>query len=193
MLKMREYSPLVGVELRTMWDAARITDAARFVSPVARIKSMMGAYAKVEAACGVPWWFVAVVHIREADGDFRAHLHNGDSLRARTVHVPAGRPKSGKPPFAWHESAIDALTMPGKHLDRISDWNIGRALWELERYNGLGYRLYHNTVPSPYLWAGTHFYVAGKYVADGKWSATARDKQPGCAGLLKVLAPRDLA
>jgi len=187
MIKTKEYSAAVGKELEAMWSNARITNPALFKEPVEKIKRMAGAYAKVEVACGVPWWFVAVVHIRESNGNFSKHLHNGDPLTKRTVQVPAGRPKAGKPPFPWHESAVDALTMPGKSLDKITDWNIGRVLWELERYNGLGYRLYHPSVPSPYLWSGTQFYTQGKYVADGKWSATAKDKQPGCVGLLKTL------
>src|SRR5688572_29442538 len=59
---------------------------------------------------GTPWFFVAVIHNMEASLDFDTHLHNGDPLTARTVQVPAGRPKSGMPPFTWEESASDALS-----------------------------------------------------------------------------------
>lgn len=100
------------------------------------------------------------------------------------MNVPAGRPLAGKPPFTWEESAADAVRMKG--FDKVEDWSVPRALWLLEKYNGLGYRLYHG-MASPYLWAGTNHYSRGKYVGDGKFSAVAVSKQAGAAGILQQL------
>jgi lysozyme family protein len=65
---------------------------------------------------------VAVIHQMECSGDFTKHLHNGDTLKARTVQVPTGRPLTGKPPFTWEQSATDALTMLG--INKWQDWTI---------------------------------------------------------------------
>jgi hypothetical protein len=107
-------------------------------------------------------------------------------LKARTVHVPAGRPKTGKPPFTWEQSAIDALR--GRGLGAWKDWSVPGTLYQLEAYNGFGYRDHHPTVPSPYLWSFSNHYTRGKYVADGRFSPTAVSQQVGAALLLKRLA-----
>lgn len=143
-------------------------------------------YESVAASIGSPAHLVALIHALEADLDFSRHLHNGDPLSARTVHVPAGRPATGKPPFTWEVSALDALTMHG--LDHWSDWSVPGLAYVLERYNGWGYRRFHPHVPSPYLWSFTTVYARGKYVADGSFSIAAVSKQPGAMALLKWLA-----
>ena len=43
---------------------------------------------------------------------------------------------------------------------------------------------------SPYLWSFSEHSDRGKYVADGRWSATAVSRQPGAAVLLRRLAER---
>lgn len=68
-------------------------------------------------------------------------------------------------------------------------WTMERVLYESESYNGFGYR--NRGVPSAYLWSGTNRYTSGKYVADGKWSATAVDKQMGIAALFRAIARAD--
>lgn len=143
-------------------------------------------YAAVSVRQGVPWAFVAAVHQLESGGDFRRHLHNGDPLSARTVRVPAGRPRHGAPPFTWEESAADALAL--KRLGGNTDWSLAGLLYQLERYNGWGYRRYHPHVLSPYLWSGSVHYERGKYVADGRWSESAVSRQIGAAVLLRRLA-----
>ena len=40
----------------------------------------------------------------------------------------------------------------------------------------------------PYVWSGTDQYVRAKYIADGVFSASAVDKQLGCAGLIMAMA-----
>jgi hypothetical protein len=128
---------------------------------------------------------VALIHNLEARGDFTRHLHNGDPLTARTVQVPAGRPRSGSPPFTWEESAVDALEYDG--LTRVTDWSIEHLAFLFEGFNGWGYRLYHPHVKSPYLWSYSNHYTQGKYVGDGQWSETAVSRQCGAMVLLKRL------
>lgn len=142
-------------------------------------------YEAVAAATGVPWAVIGVIHAREADCDFRCHLHNGDPLTARTHHVPAGRPANGEPPFTWEESAADALA-----YDKITslgpDWGVAAALYAAERINGFGYRQKIG-IRSPYLWAGTTHQQRGKYVADGRYDYQHMDTQPGVAALLLAI------
>src|SRR6187551_3650645 len=142
-------------------------------------------YEKVGRAVGVPWYVVGIIHSLEAGCDFKRHLHNGDPLTARTVRVPAGRPKTGRPPFTWEQSAIDALRLRG--LGAWKDWSVPGTLYQLEGYNGFGYRDHHPNVPSPYLWSFSTHYTRGKYVADGRFSASAVSQQVGAALLLKQL------
>jgi lysozyme family protein len=147
-------------------------------------------YEAAAAASGVPWHFIAVVHNMESSQSFKGHLHNGDPLTARTVQVPRGYPKSGNPPFTWEESAADALAL--KSLGKNTDWSLAGTLYELERYNGFGYRLYHPHVLSPYLWGFSNHYTSGKYVADGTWSDTAKTAQCGAAVLLRRMSEKNL-
>lgn len=144
-------------------------------------------YEDVQNATGIPWMVVACIHSLEASLSFKGHLHNGDSLSARTVHVPNGRPVTGTPPFSWKDSAIDALTM--KRSNEVGEWSIAASLYYLEAYNGWGYRTGsgRNTTPksrSPYLWSYTNHYQKGKYVADGHFDSEAVSKQVGAAAIL---------
>jgi len=147
-------------------------------------------YEAVDDALGIPWYFIAAIHNLESSRRFTRHLHNGDPLTARTRHVPAGRPRQGKPPFSWEESAVDALKF--KYLNRIKDWKLPRLLYEMERYNGWGYRSYHPHVLSPYLWGFSTHYSRGKYVADGRWSDTAVSRQCGGGSLIRRLEERQV-
>lgn len=161
-------------------------EAKNVEATVARLMAGKARYASVEGMLGVPWAFVAVIHSMESGVDFKRHLHNGDPLSARTKNVPAGRPKGGRPPFTWEASAADALTL--KRLGKETDWSLAGTLYQLERYNGWGYRLYHPHVRSPYLWSYSSHYQSGKYVADGRWSESAVSRQCGAAVLLRRLA-----
>src|SRR5688572_19382175 len=78
---------------------------------IARFNTNAQRYREAGDPLGIPWFFIAVIHSMEASLDFSRHLHNGDPLTARTFQVPAGRPKSGMPPFTWEESASDALSL----------------------------------------------------------------------------------
>ena len=152
---------------------------------LAMIRKSKGRYENVGEQTGVPWYFIAVIHGLEASFNFRAHLHNGDyPLSSRTRQVPAGRPTKWLPPSDWESSAKDALRLLG--FTGQKDWSLERTLYRLEAYNGFGYRGYG--VPTPYLWSFSNHYDRGKYVADGKFSYTARSQQCGAAVMLKMLA-----
>lgn len=153
------------------------------------ISGKNGRYKAVQKATGVPWFVVGVIHQLECGGKFDKHLHNGDTLAKRTTHVPKGRPKAGAPPFTWKDSAVDALTM--HDLDKVEDWSAERICYELERYNGFGYRQYHSSVLTPYLWSGTNHYARGKYESDGQWNGTLVSGQSGAMAILKVVAEKD--
>lgn len=137
---------------------------------------------------GIPWYFVAVIHYMEGGLDFKTHLHNGDPLNQRTVHVPKGRPVDGNPPFTWAESATDALTMEG--FPAWKDWSIPGILYSLERYNGTGYR--SKGINTPYLWSYSNNYTSGKYTDDGVYDPNAVSKQCGAAVILKRMVDKQL-
>lgn len=145
-------------------------------------------YEAVAARVDVPWYFIGTIHALEASFNFRAHLHNGDfPLSTRTRQVPAGRPLRWLPPSDWESSAIDAMRLMG--FAGQSDWSLERTLHRLEAYNGFGYR--RLGVPTPYLWSFSGHYDRGKFVADGRFSSTARSQQCGAAVMLKLLAGED--
>jgi lysozyme family protein len=155
---------------------------------VDRLLAHKTTYKTVADEVNAPWFFVGVIHNMESSLNFECHLHNGDSLGKRTHHVPKNRPAKGNPPFTWEESAIDALQL--RRIDRVDDWSLGRLLYELEGYNGWGYRKFHQHVKSPYLWSFSNHYTRGKYVRDGTWSDTAVSAQCGAAVLVKRLEQR---
>src|SRR5262249_48824149 len=146
-------------------------------------------YKAVETETGVPWYVIGLIHLMEAGGNFACHLHNGDSLSGRTVQVPKGRPKDGTPPFTWKDSAIDAIRYDG--LDKVEDWSIERICFELEKFNGWGYRNNHPEVLSPYLWSGTNHYARGKYVKDRQWDPAAVSGQSGAMAIFKAATELD--
>ena len=179
--------PFAGLapEYAALWAAMKINPHKEDdVDAAARmIIRSRARYEKVAADSGVPWYVIGVIHKMEGNCNFQTHLHNGDSLKARTRQVPAGRPATGKPPFTWECSACDALAM--KNLSEVTDWSIERIAYELENYNGWGYRRYHAETLSPYLWSYSNHYRSGKYIADGKWSSSAISSQGGALPILK--------
>jgi lysozyme family protein len=176
-----------------LWNRASVRpDSAAAVTAVAqKIIANKARYQAVEAKTGVPWFMIGPIHNRESSLRFNAHLHCGDPLTARTVHVPKGRPKAAPAngvAYTWEESAIDALSMPPHDLAKVKNWSLERILYETEKYNGWGYLGKGN---SPYLWAGTSEYHGGKYVADHVYDRNAWDRQLGCVALLKRLSEFD--
>jgi lysozyme family protein len=153
-----------------------------------RIQSNQSRYQRAGEGVGVPWFFVGAVHCLESSLSFTKHLHNGDPLTARTVQVPKGRPVQWNPPNDWESSADDALRM--RKLQLVTDWSIPGILFQLEGYNGFGYRRLHPEVLTPYLWSYSSHYTSGKYVADGTFDPDAVSKQCGCAVLLRRLSEK---
>jgi lysozyme family protein len=148
-----------------------------------------GEYRVAVDGVGVPWQFAAILHRLESSGDFRTHLHNGDPLSSKTTHVPKGRPKEGAGPFTWAVSARDAILF--KRLDKVAFWNAPRALYEFEKWNGFGYRLYHPETLSPYLWGGSNHYKGGKYASDGRYLSSTMSRQIGAALYLRRFMEKD--
>ncbi|QAA81070.1 hypothetical protein EI546_04710 [Aequorivita sp. H23M31] len=166
----------------------RLDKLAIVENNVNKILDAKSRYEKAAEFSSIPWYFVGIIHSMEAGQNFSRHIHNGDPLTQRTTHVPSGRPSAGNPPFTWEESAMDALKY--HNLDKVDDWSLPRILYEFERYNGWGYRLYHPHVYSPYLWSASNHYKSGKYIADGTWSETAVSQQIGAVVLLRRLVER---
>lgn len=166
--------------IRTAW-------VERVKGAIARLESARDRYAAVAEAVNpkMPWWFVGVIHGLEASFDWNSHLHNGDSLKGRTVNVPSGRPLHAHQGagYSWEESAIDALTL--KEYDKSQYWDDAAILWRLEGYNGFGYR--PKKINTPYLWSGTNHYEKGKFVADGRYDPNASSEQVGAAAIMLML------
>lgn len=159
-----------------------VTGDSSVLSEIAeRALSNIASYQSVEARVGIPWWVIACIHFRESSQNFSCHIHNGDPLTERTVHVPKDRPIQGEPPFSWVDSAVDAF----ENFWRPPTWDYGGALDFMERYNGLGYK--RMGVPSPYLWDFTDAYTSGLFVADGKFDPYKKESRPGCASIMKTL------
>jgi lysozyme family protein len=168
-----------------LWESCRINPqrAGEVAWHLDRLRRGRLRYQEVSERTRAPWWFIGIVHALEASFSFAGHLHNGDPLTRRTVQVPRGRPLQWNPPSDWVSSAVDAITFDG-HAG-LSDWGIAETLFRLEGYNGFGYR--PRGINSPYLWSFANHYTAGKFVADGRFSATAVSKQCGAAVMLKAL------
>jgi lysozyme family protein len=163
------------------------TQAKTLATAVERIKANQDQYKKVMQRTGVPWPIVGIIHSLEADCNLKLHLHNGNPLTARTRDEPSGRPPTGAPPFDWVDSAVDALTMPNHFLDTVRSWPVERIAYELEKYNGFGYRLQNTGVNTPYLWSFTNQYTKGKFIADHVFNPNKKSDQAGAMALLKVL------
>jgi lysozyme family protein len=181
--------PKLKEEYSLMFSNIKIRDIALVKKTVDEIIKNKEIYQKVGIA---PWYWIGCIHYRESTLNFNKHLHNGDSLKKRTVNEPSGRPLSEPTTiggYAWEVSAKDALQL--KQLNKWTDWSIEGLLYQAERYNGFGYRLYKSN-NSPYLWSGTDNWKSGKYLQDGKYSATATKDQLGVAPLLFEMKSRNI-
>jgi len=176
------FNETVKNDYNTLFDTLKITKFDQEINSYkARIEAGKSRYEIVSKATGIPWYVIGIIHALECSLSFKQHLHNGDPLTARTVQVPAGRPKVGNPPFDWEYSAIDALKYDG--LDTWKDWSVEGTLYKFETFNGTGYR--NKGINSPYLWSGSQHYTKGKYGSDGKYDPNLVSKQVGAAVLLK--------
>lgn len=172
-------------EYATNWTRLRIRveRVQGFNALAKKLKTRIPRYKPVSDATGVPMALIAVLHEREASGDFSTYLGNGQPWNRRTTIVPIG-----VGPFAsFEDGAIDAIRRQGLH--KVLEWSIERALFEAERWNGFGYR--NRGLRSPYLWGGTNLQQPGKFVRDGLFDPNVTDTQPGCAPMLYALFALD--
>ena len=142
-------------------------------------------YEAVATKVNLPAVLIAALHWRESTGNFDTYLHQGDPLGKAAVHWPTDIPIFHK----WEDAAVHALnskkTVQGLFSVTGDTTDLVALASYAEYYNGLGY--YFKSKPSPYVWAGTDQYTSGKYVADGKYSATATDKQLGVAMMIQSI------
>ena len=190
---MPPFTPQLQSEYQRLFDTCSIRPEknSEVDSILTKILKGRSSYEAIEKKLNIPWYFIGIIHCMEGSCNFKVHLHNGDPLNAKTVQVPAGRPKNGNPPFTWEVSAEDALIM--KKFDSESDWSIPAMLFRLEGYNGFGYRKQTINIPTPYLWSFSNHYSKGKFVADGNFSSSAVSKQCGAAVLLRRFFEKQLA
>ncbi|MBW4648945.1 MAG: hypothetical protein KME06_09605 [Kastovskya adunca ATA6-11-RM4] len=173
-----EYEQMFAeIKIRSNW-------IGRIQSTCTRIQEGRERYEQIAKAVNplMPWYFPGIIHSLESSFA-EAHLHNGDSLKSRTVRVPAGRPTA--PPnngisYSFEESAVDALMM--QNHQKAQQWDIAAQLWRLELYNGFGYRT--KKIFTPYLWSSTNWYQQGKFVADGRFDQHACSEQVGAAAVI---------
>jgi len=172
-------------EYANLWSTMTVRPEKRAaVDAIARkLIASKDTYEAVEDETGVPWFVIAALHERESDADFSTYLGNGQPLNRVTTIGPKGR----GPFTTWEEGAKDALEYDG--LDQVDDWSPERACFEIEKFNGFGYR--NRRVPSPYLWSFTNHYGGGKYVRDGVYSPSAVDKQAGAIPVLRRVMELD--
>jgi lysozyme family protein len=171
------------VKNQARWEAMKINPAhlAAITTVAKRLQSNEALYQAVTTLTHVPWWAVAVIHEREASGNFHAYLGNGQPLDRKTTIVPLGRG-----PFAtFNDGAVDALVNCPPFASKWKDWSPGGSLTVLTEYNGLGYD--ERGIPSPYIWSMTNQYVRGKFVGDHDFDPNAVDTQMGCAALLSIM------
>jgi len=167
------------------WDGMTLKSAklASIRSTAKRLVAAKARYQAVEAKTGVPWWWIAATHEREASQSWSASLAQGDPWNKKSTHVPKGR----GPFSSWEAAAVDALQLDG--LTKVKDWRLEKALYYWELFNGWGYS--NKGIPSPYVWGATSVQKSGKYIADGVWSSTAVDTQLGTAAILKAMMELD--
>ena len=183
-------SGILYPDYQHLWDTLVITDPTAVEQAAKLVLKGKETYEETVEGTKMPWEVVGCLHYRESGCDFTTHLHNGDSLKKRTVNVPAGRPL-GEPPFTWQESAKDAL-FTLKKLDEIELWDIPTILKVMEKYNGVVYLRYHPNVLTPYLWACTSNYFKGKYASDGKFDPELKNKQVGTCPIYRMITDKTL-
>ena len=163
-------------------------DKAPVIDKIARrlLNAGKARYALVEKTTGVPLAVVMAIHYREADGCFNCWLHNGDPMydhagrSIQTTHEPPHRPPN--PAVTWNDGAADALAIDGLSKVPRDEWTLERVCYELEKYNGEGYR--DRGFPDPYLWSWSNNYRRGKFVKDHEFDEYVVDTQLGTMPLI---------
>jgi lysozyme family protein len=175
--------------IKNLIETARITkDLSWYKAKVLpKILSNKARYKKVADEIGCPLALVPLIHCQESGSDlglFKTYLGNGQPWSKVTTIVPKGR----GPFTSWEQGALDALRYVG--MDKIKDWSIERMMFEMEGYNGFGYR--RKNINSPYIWNYTSHYSKGRYVKDGVFDPNAVSGNIGCFALYKMLCDADV-
>lgn len=178
---------------QNMWDMMVIGEgmAPKIIADAKLILKYRKQFEVAVIGTKIPWQFAGIIYYREDDCLFKGHPHNGDSLRRRTVNEPAGRPiKNPIHPtgYTFLESWQDLVSLKG--WGKVDVWYMSTLLYYFEANNGFGYRRLKNPINSPYLWSGTEYYTAGKFVSDGHYDPKTVDDQIGAAPLLKYLTDK---
>ncbi|MCL4503837.1 MAG: hypothetical protein M1438_18590, partial [Deltaproteobacteria bacterium] len=97
---------------------------------IAGMQAHQARYAALADQLGIPWYFVAVAHQREASGNFSRSVRDGHRL-------PAG--------LSWED---DALAVMQEQCGGWHNWSLAGLFYRLEAYNGFGYR--KDQINSPY-------------------------------------------
>lgn len=189
---MSEIATLTAANL-VRWNACKILPARELeverVAAVACAPKAKAIYQQIaQAVWGKPdrWWFIGIVHMREASQNFNDSLAQGDPWNEVSKDVPRGI----GPFTSFVAAAIFALTKCAPYPAKWTDWSIGGVMTLFIAYNGYGYELYHNE-PSPYDWGATTVEQEGKYVEDGKYNPGVWDTQIGAAAMLKAMMAMD--
>ncbi len=137
-------------------------------------------YIQVEARADAPWYVVGITHLMECSCSWNRQILNGQHWNLKTTLWPPGL----GPWESWEESAVCGMLRFRKRYP--PRWTVGAMGLFLERWNGMGYAM--RGKHSPYLWSmSNHGEGVGKFVADGKYSATAVSQQVGAMVLLKLI------
>ncbi len=195
----RALTSTMADDYRRLFSSAQVHDShksvLRRVAKFITSHSAKARYKEVEADTRVPWFVVGALHYREANLNFLGHLHNGDPLMLRTVHVPTNRPPTpwptpGLTPLElWRTSAEDAL----RRFPTSAAWTLPSICFFMESYNGFGCR--DAGINSPYLWNFTQHYTRGGFPRDHFYSPDYVSKQAGLMAVLvaiKTVAPDDV-
>ncbi len=126
------YSPMMQAKMQRLFNTCVINEL-KYTDVDSHIKQIIKGkerYQSVSAPLNIPWYVTGILHKTICDCDFKTHLYNGDSLSGRTINVPVGYPKKGRPSFTWEQSAMDMFSF--YHWDKWTDWSIPGVLYNLE-------------------------------------------------------------
>jgi lysozyme family protein len=185
----------LGPQFERLIPLARITRRAPVEEGVHRIVTRgLDVYRELAAAVNVPALVLAAIDLREGDCNPRTGIGQGDPWNRVSTHVPRG-----KGPFAsW--LAANKFSVAYDHLDSRGGlvppdpYTWAFACYKENAWNGFGPNA-HGRHPG-YVFSCTRIYdeptdgvpAGGKYVADGGWSGTAFDRQPGTLPVMLELA-----
>lgn len=165
-----------------LYKTLRILPGKRGACMVAAQKVMRGKtrYKNAGALCGVPWTVIGLIHLMECGCSWNRQIINGEHWNLKTKLYPPGL----GPWDSWEDAAVVGMQRFRKRYPSV--WSVGTIGLFLERWNGMGYA--SRNVNSPYLWSmSNHGEGVGKFVADGKYDASAVSDQVGAMVALSLI------